>query len=482
MKARSAISRLENFQRTVQIRRRTFDVPGVAVGVVAEGETIFADGFGTRRLGTKQPVTADTLFAICSCSKAFTTMLLEMLVEDGVLDWDQPVQEMLPEFEMFDRVVGARLTVRDLVTHRCGLPRHDYVWYGSSAKRPQLVQALRHLEPTADLRTTYQYQNLMYMTAGYLAGQLTDSSWEDLLRKRILEPLGMSATSTSVAELKSCAVGARPHESRTGKVREVPYRSLDAVAPAGAINSSVNDMVRWMRLHLGGGRFEGKRLISSKSLRDMYRPHMSMGQDENAEIQLLSYGLGWTVMSYRGHRVITHSGGIDGFRCRTTMLPDEGAGTVVLSNSDTALPHTLTWEILDTLLCLKSVAWSRRAKSESRREQVAQREARRRQLAGRTSGTKPSHRLDAYKGTYHHPGYGELEVRYEKRKLVARLNDLDGRLKHFHYDTFEFHGRRWPTPLLLSFTTGADGGIPQLALPLQEGVADIVFTRVVTEG
>ena len=477
MKASTAIRRLGDFHGTMRTRRRAWEVPGVAVAVVAEGETVFAEGFGTRRLGYDQPVTTDTVFAICSCTKAFTTTLMEMLVHEGVLDWDRPVREVLPEFEMFDKVVGERLTARDLVTHRCGLPRHDFVWYGSSATRSEMVRALRHLEPSADLRTTYQYQNLMYMTAGHLVGRLLDSSWEVLVRERILEPLGMASTTMWVADLKSCAVGARPHEKSRGRMTQVPYRSLDAVGPAGSINSTVNDMTRWLRMHLGGGRFEGRRIIAAAALRDTYRPHMSIGDGDDVEFQLLSYGLGWTVMSYRGHRVITHSGGIDGFRCRVAMLPDDGVGTVVLTNGNTALPHVLTWELFDTLLGLQPGGWSRRAKAENRREEEQLRQRRRRQRAGRTRGTRPSHRLDDYAGTYQHPGYGKILVSRKGPKLVASLNKLEGRLEHFHYDFFEFRCRGWEMPILLAFTTGADGGIPRLSLPLQEGVADITFTR-----
>lgn len=478
MKAHVAQRRIAGLGRVLQARRRAWNVPGIAVGVVADGEAIFAEGYGTRRLGQQQPVTADTVFAICSCTKAFTTMLLSMLVEDGVLDWNQPVQELLPEFEMFDRVAGKRLTTRDLVTHRCGLPRHDYAWYGSSATRQELVAALRYLEPTEDLRTSYQYQNLMYMTAGYLAGHLLDSSWEQLIRERILQPLGMTSTTLSLEELQKCSSGARPHESRTGKVREVPYRCLDAVGPAGAINSSVHDMTGWLQLHLGDGRFNGKRLLSSAGMRDMYKPHMSIGDGgEEKEFQLLSYALGWTVMSYRGHRVITHSGGIDGFRCRTALLPDEGAGTVVLSNSDTSLSHALTWQMLDLLVGLEPVGWSQRARTEARRERLQGQKQRRKELADRTHGTRPSHRLAAYAGSYRHPGYGSITIGRTGRKLTACLNDLEGKLTHFHYDTFEFHCRRWPTPMRLSFFTDTVGVISSLQLPLQEGLTDITFTR-----
>lgn len=487
MKKSTVSRRLQGFERTIQTRRRSWDVPGVAVGVVADGDVVLSAGAGTRRLGHSQPVTADTVFAICSCSKAFTTLVLGMLVEEGKLDWNRPVQDVLPEFALFDRMAGERLTARDLVTHRCGLPRHDYVWYGSSATRAELVQALRYLPPTADVRTEYQYQNLMYMTAGHLAGRLTDSTWEDLVRERIFEPLGMTATTVALDGLQASHHGARPHEDRSGRMREVPYRSLDAVGPAGSINSSVNDMTRWLRLHLDGGRFEGRRLVSAATLRDMYRPHMAIGDGgDDVEFQLLSYGLGWTAMAYRGHRVLTHSGGIDGFRCRVALLPDEGAGTVVLTNGDTQLPHVLTWELLDALLGLEPAGWSRRIKAQDRRESAQASKDRRQSLAKRVRGTRPSHRLGEYAGQYQHPGYGRVVIRAgasgARGKLSASLNDLHGTLKHHHYDTFEFHCDRWPGSMLLTFAAAADGKIMQLALPLQEGLDDIIFTRASDSG
>lgn len=474
----AARRRIEGFGRTVQARRRSWEVPGVAVGVLHEDTTLLAEGFGVRRLGRDGlPVTADTVFAICSCTKAFTTMLLGMVCDEGKLDWERPVREYLPELEMFDRFAAERLTTRDLVTHRSGLPRHDYVWYGSSATREQMIGALRHLEPTADLRTTYQYQNLMYMTAGYLVGRLTDSTWEEQLRRRILEPLGMTATSCSLAELASSA-HAVPHERSRGRVVRVPYRTLDAVAPAGAINSTVNDLLRWLRFHLDDGRVDGRRLISKRMLGRMYEPHMSIGDGgPHEEFQLASYGLGWTVMAYRGHRIATHGGGIDGYRCRVALLPDDDLGTVVLSNSDTELPHVLTYEAIDRLLGLEPRPWSRRLKTDARREERRRQDRRRRELATRTRGTKPSHRLIDYAGDYHHPGYGMVSIQRKGRGLEVAVNDLAGRLKHFHYDVFELHQRRWPMPFLLTFHTDAQGHVARLSVPLQEGAADIVFTR-----
>jgi hypothetical protein len=258
----------------------------------------------------------------------------------------------------------------------------------------------------------------------------------------------------------------------------VPYRCLDAVAPAGAINSSVSDMLRWLRFHLAGGVVDGKRLISKRALGLMYAPQMSVGDGgEDADFHLESYGLGWTVISYRGRRLVTHSGGIDGYRCRAVLLPDDGLAGVVLTNSATSLPNALTYEAIDRLLGLDPRPWSRRFKATEKRDRQATQNRRRAQRKARVRGTKPSHRLADYKGDYRHPAYGLISVHRGRAGLVMRLNELDGRLEHHHYDVFEFHQSRWPVPMLVAFHADVQGRIKRLTMPLQEGTDDIEFTR-----
>lgn len=469
--------RLDTFPDYVRRQMKARNVPGVGLGIVKNGKRLMATGFGLADTRRSVPVTADTPFAICSCSKAFTCLVLQLLVEEGMIDWDQPVKSYLPDFEMQDSFASERLTPRDLVTHRSGLPRHDDVWYGSSASRETMVRRLRYLQPTADLRARYQYQNLMYATAGYLVGVVTDSSWEEQIQARVLDPLGMTDTTLDIASMRQLKIAARPHDSAPAKAQQIAYRDLDAVGPAGSINSTVHDMLRWVGLHLGEGRHEGRRVVPAHTIRALHVPHMVADPMPFDELELVCYALGWTTMSYRGHRVVTHSGGIDGFRCRTTLLPDDGIGIVCYTNGTTDLPHQLTWEAIDRTLGLEPVPWASRYRSMSKREEKLGKQRRSKDLRTRVKGTKPSRRLAEYDGVYEHPGYGRATVVHQRAKLRLSMKGFDVPLKHWHYDVFEFTPPR-ADPVRACFVSAPNGRIGQLSLPLQEGAQDIVFERV----
>lgn len=468
---------LGDYPQFVRRQRRTWKVPGAAIGILRGGEPVLADGFGLRSVRRQLPVTADTPFAICSCTKAFTTMVMGMLVDEGKLEWDKPVRDYLPEFALHDHFATERMTPRDLVTHRSGLPRHDAVWHHSDASREELVQRLRYLEPSCDLRVTYQYQNLMYVTAGYLVGRITDSTWEEQVQARILDPLGMSSSYFSVSESRRTDAAARPCVESRKRLVEVPYCNLDAIGPAGAINSTVPDMLRWVQLHLDGGTAGGKRLVSRQTLREIHRPQITMEEDSHPEIQLNCYALGWSTYAYRGHRVFTHGGGIDGFACFTAFLPEEGIGAVVLTNRPSPLPQILTWNAVDRLLGLEPVPWSRRSRAAVRKESAQQIERRKSNQRARVRKTRPSHALPAYAGEYTHPGYGTFSVVPRSRALWATFSGSEARLTHHHYDVFAYRPPRWSDSLKLTFATDAAGQVARVSVPFQDGVADIVFER-----
>lgn len=250
-------------------------VPGASIAVVADGKVMMTKGYGLRDVKANLPVTPKTVFAIGSITKSFTVTLLGSLVDEGKIEWDTPVRKYLPDFEMYDPVVTERLSVRDLVTHRSGLPRHDAPWYNSPLPRAELVRRIRFLEPSKDLRTTYQYNNLMFLTAGYLAEQVGGAPWEDLVRRRIFGPLGMSDSNTSVIASQQAPDFARPYELAKKEVKEVPFRNIDQIGPAGSINSSAEDMARYVPMHLGGGKSpDGKTIVSEGNLAQMQVPQI----------------------------------------------------------------------------------------------------------------------------------------------------------------------------------------------------------------
>src|SRR5690606_25286845 len=249
-------------------------------------------------------------------------------VDEGKLQWDAPVKQYLPWFRMHDDVATLRITPRDLVTHRSGLPRHDLVWYNNnSSTREELVRRIAYLPLSRDIRTTFQYNNLMYLTAGYLVGELNGSSWEDALRRLVLAPLGMSRTNFSVKDSQKDADHAVPYRTTSDSISRIPFRDITLVGPAGSINSSAEEMLKWVNLHLSQGRLDDKQVIQTATLRDMYRPYTPIsGLGSMQELGPMSYGLGWFIDTYRGRYRVQHGGNIDGFTAAVQMLPNERIG------------------------------------------------------------------------------------------------------------------------------------------------------------
>src|SRR5574341_932412 len=351
---------LAGFDDVVTDAMKKFEVPGMDIAIVKNKEVIYAKGFGLRDVEKQLPVTADTLFAIGSSSKAFTTFVLGTLVDEGKIEWDKPVRNYIPWVKLYDPSMTERLSVRDLVTHRSGLPRHDLVWYNNyDATRESLVRRLAYLEPSADLREKWQYNNLMFLTAGYLTEVITGKTWEEAVRARVLDPLGMKRTNFSVNDSQKDSDFAQPYGKREGKIEKLPFRPITNVGPAGSINSSVNEMARWVIAHLTGGKFGDKKIAEAAKVDDMHRPYMTTGaSSEFPEIVGGEYALGWFVDTYRGHRRVQHGGNIDGFSANVVLFPKDGLGMVVLTNlNGTPLRDLITHVAADRLLKLPQVDW-----------------------------------------------------------------------------------------------------------------------------
>ncbi len=484
--ATAAARALEGFDAFVDAALKTWNVPGIAVAIVKDGEVVLAKGYGLRNVEKKLPVTEDTLFAIGSATKAFTVMSLGVLVDDGKLDWDVPVKDYLPSFALADEFASARMTPRDLVTHRSGLPRHDLVWYNAPLSRAEIFARLRYLEPNADFRAKWQYQNLMFLTAGYLAGEVAGKSWEDLVRARIFGPLGMTASNFSVEESKKAADFAAPYTEKDEKVSEIPFRNIDAVGPAGSINSNLTDMVRWLKLQLSNGTAGGGgiRVVGEANLAEMHQPQMVMRQEgKDPEIILPTYAMGWFVESYRGKKRVHHGGNIDGFSAMVTFLPAEKLGVVALANLDgTPLPEIVSRVAIDRMLELSPIDWSARLKTRvDEAEAGAEKAKGGLETFDRKKGTKPAHALEEYAGDYAHPAYGTMAVSRDGASgLKATIHAIPMRLEHWHYETFR---AVFEDPALADekmfvlFHTNAKGDVDALAMPLEAQTAEIVFEK-----
>ena len=473
---------LGDFDAFVTGVMKEWKVPGAAVAVVQNGKVMLARGYGLRDVQANLPVTPATLFAIGSITKSFTVTLIGTLADEGKIEWDRPVRTYLPGFEMYDPVVTERLTVRDLVTHRSGLPRHDSLWYNSPLDREELVRRVRYLEPSKDLRTTYQYNNLMFLTAGYLAEQVTGTRWEDLVRRRILDPLGMTRSNFSVKASQQSSDFAKPYELAKDEVKEVPFRDIDQIGPAGSINSSAEEMARYLLMHLGRGKSaDGRQIVSENNALQMQTPQMvTQGALRYPEVGHAAYGMAWIVSSYRGHVTVQHSGSIDGFVALATFLPREAIGVVVLTNLGAGqLTQVATYNVLDRLFGLDQVTWNRQFLDARAKQQTAAAEAKKRGVTIRREGTKPSHPLAEYAGEYEHPGYGMLRIGLDGDTLTMSYNRMSSRLQHFHYDIFEVPEDPLDRfeKMKISFFTALNGDIDSLSAPFEPSVKAIAFTR-----
>ncbi|TEU08978.1 MAG: serine hydrolase [Candidatus Aminicenantes bacterium] len=471
---------LRGFEKFVTKTMEEWKVPGLGISIVKDGKVIFSKGFGFRDVKKGLKVTPRTLFAIGSCSKAFTAVTMGILVDEGKLDWDKPVREYLPSFKLKDPFATEGMTPRDLVCHRSGLPRHDSMWYGSSATRKELFDRLRYLEPSRDFRTTYQYQNLMFMTAGYMVGKIAGTTWEKFVLDRIFGPLGMNDSNFSVEDSKKAPDFALPYMEKEDKVIEIPFRNIDTVGPAGSINSNVIDMADWLLLNLKKGKFGEKQIISEESLREIHSPQMISSKSYKYDESFYStYGMGWGITSYRGHLMLSHGGGIDGFTARVTFMPRDNIGMVIFTNmSGTPLPVIVAYNAYDRLLGLDQIPWNKRIKDQIDKAKEEAEKAKKEKDKDRKLNTKPSHPLGDYAGDYEHPGYGVVAIKKEGDRLKGVFNSISFDVKHYHYDIFEMSNEFLDMTQKVSFFTDNKGNISSLSVQLEDSVEAIVFTKM----
>lgn len=465
---------LRGLDRYIERAMDVWQVPGIAVAVVKDDSVVFAKGYGVRERGKGDAVDAQTVFGIMSMTKAFTATAMAMLVDEGMLQWDDPVTKHLPHFQVYDEWVTREVTIRDLLSHRMGVERGDFLWFGTGYTRDEVVRHVRYLRPVAGFRAQYGYSNNMYITAGELIAAVTGISWDAFIRHRIFEPLGMRSSNTSVWELAGVANRAMGHEELNGVLQPVPYRSLDNEAPGGSINSNVLDMARWARMQLAGGMWQGRRLVSAEALEETHSPQTLIPISEttrrlNPGIHFSAYAFGWQVQDYRGRKLIQHGGGIDGQRSRIALMPEHDLGVVILTNRgrQNSLTDAIKNWILDAYLGEGGTDWSEEflaVVGEQEKEAAAERK---RMEAGRASGTSPSLPLERYTGRYVDSAYGEGRVSLEDGNLIVEIGpEIRGVMKHWHYDTFRIiWDYAYLGDMLATFKIDARGKISALELP-----------------
>ena len=461
---------------------------GFAVAVIEKNKIIYAKGFGYRDYEKKLPVTPNTLFAIGSCTKAFTSMLIGLLNKDGKLDYDKPAREYLPDLKFFNTELNNQVTVRDLMCHRTGLPRHDYSWYlFNTASRDSLLQRIQYMEPTAAIRQTWQYNNFMFLLQGMIAEKITGKSWEQNIKEKFFIPLGMTSSNLTIKDLeksKEPALGYNLYKDSL--IKKTDYYNINAMSPAGSINSSVNEMANWVITWINGGKLNGKEIFPAVYMKEAMSSQMITGgalpDKEKPDIHFSNYGFGWFLASYRGHYRVEHGGNIDGFSASTCFFPSDSIAIIVLTNQNgSAIPSIVRNTIADRMLKEKPVDWlaDRNAADAKAKEAEAKAES------NKKKGTAPSHILKDYEGLFNHPGYGTMDIAVQKDSLFILTPLGKSWLRHYHYDIFEILtidktegiDTTEKNPPKIQFGMNEAGDINTTTIDLQPGLKALEFAR-----
>jgi CubicO group peptidase (beta-lactamase class C family) len=461
---------LHGFDDYVNKARADWGVPGLAIAIVKDNKVVFAKGYGVRKLGEQTPVNEHTMFGIGSTTKAFTAAALAMLMDEGKIKWDDPVTKYLTDFQLYDPYVTREITIRDLLSHRSGLDRADQLWDGTSLKSEEILRRLRFQKPSWSFRSRFGYNNIMFLAAGQIIPAVTGKSWAEFVKERILSPLGMTRTSTSVMALENFDNVATPHARIADKIEPIARWVNDNVAPAGALYSSVTDMAAWLRLQLERGSYEDKKLLSLSAIEEMHKPQMIVNDSDGVALtapdaHFVSYGFGWFLNDYHGRKIVRHGGNIDGMTAVVGMIPEEQLGVVVLTNlSANDLPTALMYRVFDAYLSLPAKDWSARLLAFYRilefRKQAEWKSAE----EARVKETKPTLPLAQYAGTYWNDMYGEAKIIEQQGRLRFSYSETySGEMEHWNYDTFHL---KWKSPGLgdtfVTFTLSAQGHVDEM--------------------
>ena len=491
----------ESLRQTVEKGLQLWDSASVDLGVIKDGQILFSGGFGLRDVEGGLPADGKTLYQIGSCSKAFTAAVCAALVDQGLLSWDTPISAYVPKVDLYDKFTADNCTLRDLLCHRTGIPRHEYSWYGEDFTRQELVEHMRYFEPSQPFRYKFQYCNYGFVLAGHIAEEVTGKTWEQLVQEYLFDPLGMERSSCYIDLIEQDENHAVPYRHdpagdglhglqpipfyRTG-VENLEKGVGAPFGPAGSINSCAEDMLRWVQMYLDNGQYGGRQVLSENALAELIKPQMILTSPldmPQEETEMWCYGLGWFVEKYRGHKIVHHGGNINGFSGFTCFVPDMKLGVVAYTNCDSSFLHyALGRTVIDHFLGIEDGNWIQRYYDfvKSRHEKLP--EMLKAFTGEKVPGTSPSRDLAEFAGLYRRPGYGDMRIDLDQGKLKMHFIGADNTLEHFHYDTFvtsDIVGEL-PPGMPLSFRTAEKGGaIEALSMPLvtEEGGAPVVFFK-----
>jgi len=416
--AQQVDSSLVDIDQKIGLWIQEWNIPGMAVGVVRDGNMLLYKGYGVRNVEKGQPVTPKTVFSIASISKAFTSLSAALLVDSGKLRWDQPVVEVVPEFKTADSLANREITIRDMLCHRTGLPEHFMLYDIYPSDREHLFNSLQYTQPSLGFRQGYHYNNVVYAVAGYIVGHIAGMTWEDFVQERIFDPLGMVNSSFDL-NIQQAEEFAYPYEYRDGRFDRTAFRDTRSTNPSGGINASLDDMLKWLDLYVRYGKVGEKQFVSDKNLMETYTPQIPIKfVPWSLTSPMEAYGLGWTIEVYRGHTFVNHGGMLSNkYASWVAWLPREVIGIVILSNAETMLPYYLTYIIADKLTGIDISYWDSilAKEAEDQRKSSESEPAR--------SVTIPPSLIESLRGLYFNPAYGNAEVRMTDTMLTVRFGE-----------------------------------------------------------
>lgn len=421
--------------------RDRWHAPGIAAAIVRDDKIIYLNGVGVRELGSDKPVDGGTVFGIGSCTKAFTAAALAILVAEGKADWDDPVRKHLPWFRLDDPLADRDVRLCDLLCHRIGLAAHDLLWYGAPWDIETSVRRMAFLKKSTSFRSTYEYNNLAYLSAGLAIGEIAKQPWHTFVRERLFVPIQMKDAVFTSGEAQSAPNHASPHgRDASGKIKVISWYNDDKqIRASGSIKTSVRDLSQWLRFQLANGKLDGKQVVPAAALEETHTPRIPVplsAAERASEATQASYALGWHISDYRGHAIHDHTGAVAGFRARVILVPRKKLGLALLTNlEDMGIVQAAGNNLLDLLLRLEKKNWNCFFKEGHCKTKAAAKQRLDKFLKGRVPGTKPKD-LELYAGKYSEPAYGTVTITRKAGSLSLKWSSYELPLSHFHYDTF----------------------------------------------
>ncbi len=482
--------RLKGLEKELEAILETTKAPGFAVAIVEGKKIIYAKGFGYRDYENKIPADANTLFAIGSISKAFTSAILGQLRNEDKISFEESPMKYVPELKFYNNDMNNNIIIKDLMSHRTGLPRHDASWYYfPTYNKDSLVLRIEHQEPFTGVRQKWRYNNFMFLVQGVITEHITGKSWEENIKDRFFKPLGMTRSNVSIKELEKSSNAAIGYKLKNDSIiTRMDYYHIAGMSPAGSINSSVNEMSNWLITWINKGKFKDQQIIPEPYIDEAISSQMVVGgglpDTEFPDMHLSNYGYAWFLSSYRGHYRVQHGGSIDGFSANVAFFPSDSIGIVVLTNQNgSAVPSLVRNTVADRMLKTQKTDWSNRyveKKSDAKKE-----EDKTESKSSKIETSKPSHNIVEYTGTYSNKAYGSFTITYKNDSLFSELNNIKQYVNHRNYDLFELvdvidnkiDSTHLGHSMNIKFNTNNTGDISNVEIKLEPILEPIIFIR-----